>query len=93
MFQNDYLKRLILIAQAQTNNETLFYNENLDLLLRAKELLPSGDSSDQKYIFDITIYITIHIWIYKSDCSFCCICLGCFRINFSAGFSIIIPYI
>lgn len=54
-FQNDYLKRLILIAQAQTNNETLFYNENLDLLLRAKALLPARDSSDQRFLLELAI--------------------------------------
>lgn len=52
---NNYLKRLILISLAYTYNATFFYDENLKLLLRAKELLPAGDSSDQRYTLELAI--------------------------------------
>ena len=54
-FDNDYLKRLVLISLAYTNNATFFYDENLDLLQRAKELLPAQDSSDQRYLLELAI--------------------------------------
>lgn len=54
-FNNNYLKRLVLTALAQTNNETCFYDENLALLQRAKELLPAHDSTDQRFMLDLAI--------------------------------------
>lgn len=54
-FDNDYLKRLILISLAYTNNATFFYDENLELLQRARQLLPPQDSTDQRYLLEIAI--------------------------------------
>jgi len=54
-FDDDYLKRLILISKVYTNNNTLFYEDNLSLLNRAKELLPARDSSDQRYQIELAI--------------------------------------
>ena len=54
-FDNDYLKRLILIAWAQANNNTYFYDENLELLTRAKEFLPDRDSTEQRYLLENAI--------------------------------------
>lgn len=54
-FDNDYLKRLILIAWAQANNNTYFFDENLELLTRAKEFLPNRDSTEQRYLLENAI--------------------------------------
>jgi len=54
-FEDDYLKRLILIALAQTNNASFFFEENLDFLQCAKQLLPTGAPSDHEYIIDLAI--------------------------------------
>ena len=54
-FEDDYLKRLILIALAQTNNASFFFEENMDYLQRAKQLLPTDAPSDHEYIIDLAI--------------------------------------
>ena len=64
-FENDYLKRLVLIALAQTNNNTFFYEDNLGLLERAKALFPAQDVSDQRYLLELalaTYYNNTHQW-------------------------------
>lgn len=64
-FKNDYLKRLVLVALAQTNNDAFFYEDNFSLLQRAKELLPLQDSSSQRYTLDLAIatyYNNTHQW-------------------------------
>ena len=54
-FDNNYLKRLILVSQTYTNNETYFLDDNLDLLKQAKALLPPRDSSDQRFLIELAI--------------------------------------
>ena len=64
-FEDNYLKRLVLTSKAYTNNATFFYEENLDLLNRAKELLGPQDSSGQKYQIELAIaayYNNVHQW-------------------------------
>lgn len=64
-FENDYLKRLVLIAHAQTNNNTYFYDENLGLLEQAKALFPAQDTSAQRFLLELAIatyYNNIHQW-------------------------------
>ena len=64
-FDDNYLKRLVLTSKAYTNNATFFYEENLDLLNRAKELLGPQDSSGQKYQIELAIaayYNNVHQW-------------------------------
>ena len=54
-FNDDYLKRLVLVSLAYTNNDTFFYDENLDLLQRAKGYLAKKDSSDQRFYIELAI--------------------------------------
>lgn len=65
-FEDDYLKRLVLIAHAQTNNDTFFYEENLGLLEHAKALFPTHETSDQRYLLELavaTYYNNTHQWM------------------------------
>lgn len=54
-FDNNYLKRLILISLTYANNETYFLDDNLALLEQAKALLPAQDSSDQRYLLELAV--------------------------------------
>ena len=49
------LKRLILVALSETYNDSFYYGDNLELLQRAKELLPADSPPDRRFEIDLSI--------------------------------------